>query len=168
MSKFEPLPREKLPKDLHEFPDLIANELYLYRAVRRAPARIFNDTYENSLGKKRKTKTVAFHLPHVAIFFARAAAEGVIGNLAYAALCKLIERIRHSKSELFPTKLRFETVVSRVTYNSVRRDRHPDSNPSKAITERIESKIETQYRLIVLLKREPSIRRRNKPKRKAD
>jgi hypothetical protein len=98
--KFEGMPMSSFPKDLQKFPDFVASELYNYRVVSRGPARVFNLEYENSLRAARGGhKTVAFHVHDVALFFAKAAAEGVVGNLAYAALVKAVSALRRPRKE---------------------------------------------------------------------
>ena len=158
MSLSEPMPRDHFPKALQIFPDPVASELYRYRVVGRGPARIFCQEYEDKLRANYWTKRVAFCLPGIIHFFAAVAAQGIIGNFAWAAVCKLASRIRLPKREFFPVKLQFEIVISRTTYNGLRRKRHPDIRPSQAIAPKAESKLETQYRLMVLLKKTEAAR----------
>jgi hypothetical protein len=167
MMKFEPMPMDKFPKDLQQYPGPLASELYSYRAISRGPAKFFNEEYEDVLRRKLNKKRIAFHLPQaVLFFFCKAAAEGVVGNLAYAALCKLVNRIRTPMKEFFGSGVQFETVISRTTYNRLKRARHPVPQPSKPITASIESKVETQYRLMVVLK--PTTPRKRVSKTKKD
>jgi hypothetical protein len=109
------MPREHFPKKLQIYPDQIASELYRYRVVGRGPARIFYQEYEDKLRANHGRKRVAFCLPGIINFFATVAAQGIIGNFAWAAVCKLASRIRLPKRELFPVKLQFEVVISRTT-----------------------------------------------------
>ncbi len=87
----------------------------------------------------------------VLYFFAVAAAQGVAGNLAYGALCRLVRAIRKPKQEIGSRELRFETVVSRKTYNRLRREEHPLAKACREPAS-ITSKLETKYKLMVTLR----------------
>ena len=100
MTKFEPMPRNSFPKDLQQFPDLVASEIYKYQAVSRGPARIFNIEYENTLRDPTDKKKRAFCLPAIVLFFAKAAAEGVIGGFAYAAVVKAVSTVRKTHKRI--------------------------------------------------------------------
>ena len=151
--KFEPIPKKALPKALHIFPEVVAMEMYAYRAVERGPARICYQEYEDSERAKMGKQHVAFRVHDVVLFFAMAAGAGVIGNLAYATLMGIVDRIRRPSKEIGGEHLRLETVVSRRTYNRVRRENHPNTKPSRQREAIVERKLETQYRLMVRLKR---------------
>jgi hypothetical protein len=152
--EFEPIPREALPKDLRHFPDIWAMETYAYRSVRRGPARIFYKDYEDSRRAEMGKQHVAFRVHDIVLFFATAAGSGVIGNLAYAALVSIINRIRRPRKEVGGDNLRLEAVVSRQSYNRLRRKYHPDEKASRQREEAVERKLQTQYKLIVKLKRD--------------
>ena len=96
---------------------------------------------------------VAFRVHDVVLFFATAAGAGVIGNLAYAALVGIVNRIRRPRREIGGEQLQLEAVVSRRAYNRVRRQNHPNTKPTRQRQATVERKLETQYRLIVKLKR---------------
>jgi hypothetical protein len=127
--KFEPIPRDTLPKDLQKYPDLLAREVYSYRVVSRGPARIFHQEYEDHLRAKLGNKKVAFSLHDIILFLAATAGSGVIQNLSYDALKALVSRIRKPKREFTGGKAKFELVVSRRSYNRLRKEKHPDSSP---------------------------------------
>jgi hypothetical protein len=163
MPKLEPMPTHAFPKDLRNLPDVVASELYRYRAVERGLAHTFYMEYENSLrakaategvvGSVKRGKNVAFCLADVVNFFAKAAAEGVVGNIAFLVLVKAIGALRKPKQEIMGRGLRFEAVVSRRTYNRRRRAHHPEKKASRALAPKLQEKLETQYRLIVKLTR---------------
>jgi hypothetical protein len=154
--KLQPIPRNALPKSLRQFPDLLASELYRYRAVERGPAHAFYQHYEKSrLAQFPDRSHVAFRFHDIIIFFARAAGEGVIGNIAYASLGKAIKAIRKPKQELFNANVSFEAFLSRSSYNRVRKVHNETTIPiQRTLTTEFEAKLETQYRLMVMLKRE--------------
>jgi hypothetical protein len=155
MAKLEPMLKLAFPKDLRDLPDAVASEIYRYRVVGRGPARVFYKEYEDSLRARLGEKEVAFRLHDLIFFFAKAAAEGVVGNLAFSVLAKAINALRKPKQELGGNELRFEAEVSRRTYNHVRREHHPDAKPSRALSSKLEEKLETQYRLMVKLTHTP-------------
>lgn len=155
MNAYESLPRESLPKDLRDLPDLVAREIYLYRAVSRGPARQFVKEIEDSQREKIGSAEVAFHLHNVVLYFARIAGEG-IGNLAYAVVSRVVQRIRRPKKESFGGNLVFETTISKKTYKRLREEKHPHTRPALKATPVFEENAETQYKLMVALKRTPS------------
>lgn len=151
--ELEPIPRDLLPKALRGFPDLVAMEMYAYRAVGRRPARIFYKEYEDSLRAKAGRKT-RFRVSDLVLFLAGVAGTGIIQNLAYDVLKILVKKIRRPKSEFPSSEVRFEAVISRRTYNRVRRENHPGKASRKEVSEEVEQELEIQYRLIVKLTRE--------------
>jgi hypothetical protein len=153
--EFEPIPRDLLPKSLREFPDFVAMESYAYRAVGRGPARIFYEEYEDALRGGRGNKRVAFRVSDIVLFFASAAASGVIGNLAYAAVMTAVRKVRRPKKEFENGAVSFDAVVSRKTYNSARREKHPGKASRKRAPKQVEQELETEYRLTVKLTRNP-------------
>jgi len=155
MPSFEPLPRHLLPKDLRNLTDVAARELYMYRTVSRAPARLFVEDIEASLREEGETAaTVAFHLHEVVLYLAKIAGEGVIGNLAYAAVAKTIQAVRRPSQEILAGgKLQFETIISKKTYKRLRLERHPLTRPLLNVPPAFEEKSEKEYRLMVTLKR---------------
>jgi hypothetical protein len=155
MKLFEPLPRNLLPKDLRDLPDLAAREIYVYRAVSRAPARLFVEDIEASLQQAGETATsVVFHLHDVVLYLAKIAGEGIIGNLAYAAVGKVSRAVRLPNKELpGGGKLRFETIISRKAYKRLRIERHPLTPPILEAPPTFEERAGKEYRLMVSLKR---------------
>jgi hypothetical protein len=154
-SLLQPIPRELLPKDLQNFPDILASEQYSYRAVARGPAKKCYDQYESSARKAHFAPgvKVAFSFPDIVMFFASAAGTGIIGNIAYAALVKTIKAVRKPKKELFPRTLSFEAFISRNTYSEIRREYNERSSQGRrTVSAKVINKIETNYRLIVKLK----------------
>ena len=92
-------PRESLPKDLRDLPDLAARELYLYRAVSRALARLSVKEIKDSQRKRIGVAEAAFHLHDIVLYFAKIVGEGIIGNLAYAVVSRVIQGVRQPKNE---------------------------------------------------------------------
>jgi hypothetical protein len=175
--RFEPMPREKLPKSLRGYPDLLASEEYRYRLVSKGLARHLYLDYEDSLRAKtdrdgtvlasvsmkvaRKRGAVQFALVPVAIFICATAASGIIGNLSYDALKAAVRRIRKPKREFPDKKITFESVISEKTYRRHRLEAHPNSLPSRTVSVELEQQLEMQYRLSVILTQDPP-RRPNK------
>jgi hypothetical protein len=155
MSPYEPLPRELLPKDLRDLPDVIAHELYVYRAVSRDPARLFMKEIEDSQREGMEGATVAFRLHDIVLYFARIAGEGIIGNLAYATVSRVVRAVRRPNKEILGTNLLFETTISKTTYKRLREKTHPLTRPALKATPTFEEKAEKQYKLMVTLKRTP-------------
>jgi hypothetical protein len=152
--EFEPIPRDSLPKALQRLPDPVAMEMYAYRVVGREPARTFYKEYENSLRARTGKKTrVAFRVSDLVLYLASVAGAGIIQNLAYDVLKAVVRKIRRPQKEFPASGLRFEAVVSRRTYNRVRRERHPDRASRKSASEQVEQELETKYRLTVKLRR---------------
>lgn len=152
MSKtIEPLPMQAYPKSLRYLPPVVAHELYRYRVVGRGPARVFYQEYEESLRAKHGGGRVAFSVSDIVLYFANAAAAGVIGNIAYNALMRAVTRLRKPKQELVGGSRKFELVISRRTYERLRKDKHQQGKPSRTVPPITSKKLETQYRLMVLL-----------------
>jgi hypothetical protein len=154
MNPYEPLPRESLPKDLRHLPDLVAHELYLYRAVSRGPARLFVKDIEDL--KRQGSTEAQFRLHDIVLYFARIAGEGILGNLAYAVVSRVAQAVRRPKKEISGKNLLFETTISKKTYKRIREQKHPRTRPALKATPVFEEKAETQYKLMVTLKRTPS------------
>jgi hypothetical protein len=163
MNPFEPLPREFLPKDLRRFPDVVAHELYVYRAVSRGPAAKFLLEIEAAKRKEMGVRAdeVAFRLHDVLLYFAKVAGEGVIGHLAWHTLCRIVKAIRKPTKEFPRNDLKFEIAISKKTYDRIRKEHHPGTRPTLKASPAFEEKAETQYRLMVTLKRTPSKKRTN-------
>jgi hypothetical protein len=136
------------PKSLQQFPENAARELYIYRVVRRGLPHTFYKEFED---RKRAAREVQFRFVDVVMFFAQAAAAGVIGNFTYAAIHSAIKRIRRPKQELVSGRLRFEAVVSRKTYNHVRRKKNPGRRGRETPTPELEEQLVKEYRLMVKL-----------------
>jgi len=82
------------PKSLRQYPEGSARETYIYRVVRRGLPRVFYKEYEHSREAGRQVK---FRFADLVMYFAQAAAQGVIGNLAYYAIAKAIKALRKPK-----------------------------------------------------------------------
>lgn len=139
--------RFKLPK---EFPNEWAREAYIYHVVGRGLPHVF---YKEFADRQKAGREVAFRFHDVVMFFAAAAASGVIGNFTYAAILRAIKAIRKAKQEIGGEDIKFDAVVSRKTYNRVRREKHPGKRGRQATTSELEEKVETEYRLMVHLKK---------------
>jgi len=156
MNLYESLPRKSLPKDLCHLPDLAAHELYVYRAVSRGPARLFVKEIEDSQRKRMGIAEAEFRLHDIVLYFARIAGEGIIGNLAYAVVSRIVHAVRRPKKEISGANLLFETTISKKTYKRLREEKHPRTRPALKATPIFEERAETQYKLMVTLKRTPS------------
>lgn len=139
----------------------LAHHMYLYESVRHGPARIFHNIYERR-ERRKLGGHVAFHFADIVFFCAAAAASGVIGNLTYDALKKLIARIRNPKRELIPGGA-FEHIVQRRTYNEVRTE-HNGRQRARRVTKQVEEAISLKYELMVTTKPRP--KKRKKPRKK--
>jgi len=136
------------PKSLRQYPEGSARETYIYRVVRRGLPRVFYKEYEHSREAGRQVK---FRFADLVMYFAQAAAQGVIGNLAYYAIAKAIKALRKPKQEAMGKGLRFEAVISRRTYNRLRREQHPHTGARRISTSEVDERLETEYRLMVSL-----------------
>ena len=88
------------------------------------------------------------------MFFASAAGTGIIGNIAFTALVKIINAVRTPKREFFLKTLSFEAFISRHTYSEIRRKYNEGSlQGRRTVTAKVGEKIEMNYRLIVKLKK---------------
>lgn len=118
----------KFPPDLRNLPELWARELYIHRVVGRAPASAFFREFERkrqALEKQRTGRDVAFRFADVVYFIAQAAAMGIIGNIAYDALARMTRQLINSKPQpILGRRIKFEVVVSRTTYNCLRKQKH--------------------------------------------
>jgi hypothetical protein len=148
------------PKSLRRFPENAARELYIYRVVRRRLPRVFYKEFEDRENERRiehqrvplqSGRDIEFWFVDIMMFFAQAAAQGVIGNFAYAAVLRAIKGVRKAKQELVSGGVRFEAVVSRKTYNRVRRKEHPVRRGRQTSAPELEEKLEKEYRLMVRL-----------------
>jgi hypothetical protein len=132
-----------------DLPEAVRREVHIHRSAGIGLARVFFREYKQSpAGSSR----VAFRFVDVVHFFALAAASGVVGNLAYGSLATAVRAVRKPKREIISGGVRFEAVVSRKTYNRLRRQRHPRATASRA-SSIIEDKLGTRYELMVTLKR---------------
>lgn len=96
-SAFEPMPRNSTPRDLRDLPDAAAHQVYVYRAISRGPARLFYEEIEEAAGGSEGTEEIAFRFHDLFFYFAKIAGEGVIANLAYASVCRVVNAIRQPK-----------------------------------------------------------------------
>jgi len=98
------------------------------------------------------------------MYFAQAAAQGAIGNFTFAAILWAIKRVRQPKQEVASKGIRFGAVISRKTYDRIRREKNPGKRSRQIPTPELEEKLEKEYRLMVSLKKTTGKRL---PKRKA-
>jgi hypothetical protein len=155
------LPRDFLPKDLQDLPDVAAHEIYIYRAVSRGPAHAFCEDIEKTERRRIGIKEAAFRLHDVVLYFAQVAGEGVIKNLAYSVVSRIVDAIRKPRKEIGKVR-RFEAVISKKTYRRLRLKQHPGTRPTLKTPATFEEEAETQYKLMVTLKRTPSKNRSTK------
>jgi hypothetical protein len=139
----------EFPKNLRRYPEVAARELYIYRVVRRGLPHVFYKDYED---RRKAGRQVAFRFHDIVMFFAAAAASGVIGNFTYAAILRAVRSVRKHKQEAMGDAGRFEEVVLRKTYNRIRREKHHGKRGRQVSTSELEEKLETEYRLMVNLK----------------
>src|ERR1700730_16678693 len=125
------MPRRDFPRDLRDLPESAAREVYIHRAVGRGLAHVFFKEHEAIQGAAHGSE-VSFRFVDIVYFFAVAAAQGIVGNLTYAALMAAIRAVREPGQEIGSGGLRFEAVVSRRTYNRVRRQTHGSAKASRA------------------------------------
>jgi hypothetical protein len=164
--------RLEFPKSLRQYPEVLAREFYIYRVVGRGIPRTFYKEYED---RRKAGRQIAFRFHDIVMFFAAAAASGVIGNFAYAAIVRAINAVRKPNMEAMGKGDRFEQVVSRATYNRVRREEQPGKRALQNPTSVLEEKLEVEYRLMVNLREDKDSRkaaaiprkllRRNEPKK---
>lgn len=152
MNPYEPLPRDFLPKDLQHLSDTAAHEIYIYRAVSDGPARAFCEDIENRERRRSGLKEVEFRLLDVVLYFAKVAGEGVIGNLAYSVVSRVVHAIRKPRKE-FGKARGFEFVISKRKYRQLRLGQHPATRPTLNPPSNFIEEAETQYKLMVTLKR---------------
>ena len=138
----------QFPKNLRQYPELFARETYIYRVVRHGLPRVFYKEYEDRLRAGRKVK---FHLSNIVMFFAQAAAAGVVEGLTHAAIDRAIKAVRKPRQEVGGKGVRFGEVVLRRTYNRIRREKHYGKRGRQVPTRDVEEKLETEYRLMVNL-----------------
>ena len=141
------------PKAKREWAEALAHEIYIHDLISTPPARTFFGEFETAYRKQEGAgeSEVGYRFLDVVYFFAAAAAAGVTGNLAYDSLRALVRRVRRLKQEIGTVS--FEAVVSRSTYDRVRRREHPGKAPSRSADERITHSVRKRYSLVVTLKR---------------
>ncbi len=137
------------PKLTHKLSELMSHEIYIHRAVGEGLARIFFTEFEQR-EKEAAGGNVEFRFVDAVYFFTVAAASGVLGNLAYDALKAIVRTVRRPKQEI--GSLKFEVVISRRTYNRLRRARHAGTKALRK-SAAVEKKLETEYKLMVTLER---------------
>ena len=156
-------------KSLRKYPEELARELYIYRAVGREPACVFYKEFEDRqrAHDEQPGVEVEYRFHDLVMYFAQAAAQGVIGNFAFAAILWAIRRVREPKQEIASRGIRFDAVISRKTYNRIRREKNPGKRPRKTPTQELEQKLAKEYRLMVSLKQTTEKRSPNKKARKS-
>jgi F0F1-type ATP synthase gamma subunit len=124
---------------------LLAHEVYIHKAIGKGVAAVFFNEFEERQ-KRAEGGNVEFRFHDVIYFLAVAAASGVVGNLAYNTLKKVLSIIRKPRSE--GTNVKFSYVVRRSTYEKLREKKYPNEVASTDSTG-IESQIELEYERIV-------------------
>jgi hypothetical protein len=137
-------------KTVEEYQDGYAGDGYIYRVVGRGLPRIFYKEYED---RCKAGRTVSFRFHDLVMFFAKAAAEGVIGHFTYDAIRKAIKSIRTPKQEIGGSEIRFEAIVSCKTYIRLRHDRSPGKRGRGSPTPDLEQRLTKEYGLMVRLRR---------------
>jgi hypothetical protein len=140
------------PKDLQMYPEEYAREIYIYRIVGRGLARTFYKEFEER-EKAKEEGEVEFRFVDVVMFFAKAAASGVLGRMTYDAIQKVIKSIRKPRLEFGSGGIRFEAVVSRRFDNRIRREKNSGKRADRSSSAKVAKQLETEYRLMVSLKK---------------
>lgn len=153
--------RTDFPDDLRELPEVAAREIYNYRVVGRGFPRVFYKEYEEKArqrhrrfrprgqGRYASAPHVALSVGELVLFLAAAAGMGILQNASYDLVKWLVRKLRKPKQEMVGRTTRFESVISRETYNRVRRENHPGKKALKTSTTELEQRLETKYRLMV-------------------
>ena len=153
----------RLAERSRQAPATWAGEPYIYDIVGRELPHLFYAEFED---RQVQGREVAFRFVDVVMFIAAAAASGVIGNFTYAAIANAFKNIRTPSKEIGGQGVRFEAVVSRKTYNRVRRSQHPAKNAHRVPTPELEQELETQYQMMVRLTHEKTKNKRRSAPRK--
>jgi hypothetical protein len=127
----------------------VARHNYVMNAVSRGPAKVIIAEYRE---RRRAGRNVAFSFHDLVFYFARAAAEGIIGNVAYEVVKRIATKVRIPIRELVRGDVEFLSVVPKETYKRLREKKHPGTRAALKAPKSIEEKIENQYKLIIPLK----------------
>lgn len=144
------------PPDLHGLPEPAAREIYIHRLIRKRPASIFFGEFERlqkekELQQQEGITAVEFRFVDAIYFIAQAAAAGVIGNLSYHAIASLVRAIRKPNREIGGYEIKFERVVSRKTYERLRRKKH-EGKRARTASFVMKNELKTAYVLMVTRK----------------
>jgi hypothetical protein len=129
--------------------ELLLREVYVHRAVRKSLPHIFIREHAQ-IRQAARRGSAGSRFEDAVYFFGVAAATGVRKNLTYNALADLLKAIRRPNHEISGQGLKFESVISRKTYDRQRRHRYPGAMASRNISG-IEKKLEMEYKLMVTL-----------------
>lgn len=162
--------KPEFPKGLQNLPELAAREIYKYRIVRRGLPRMIYKEYEakaqrrrvympRGAGRHARSPHFALKVSDAVLFLAAAAATGILQNFSYDVLKWLVKKIRRPKEEIDGGGTRLETVISRETYDRVRRERNVGVRAQRTTSLVVERRLERKYRLMVTL-----VDKRGKPK----
>ena len=97
-------------------------------------------------------------------WFAKAAAVGIIGNIAWDSFKRIAEKVRTRDLELFPTKLDFPSVVPKETYKKLRLKKHGSTHPKLKAPAEFEKELKLEYGAMIPRKKSNS--KENRPKKK--
>jgi hypothetical protein len=135
--------------------ELLLREAYVQRAAGRSLARVFLREHRQ-IRQAAWGRNADFRFEDAVYFFGVAAATGVRKNLTYSALADLTRAIRKPKHEISGKGLKFESVISRKTYDRQRRQMYPRAMASRNVPG-IEKKLEMEYKLMVTLSRKQQV-----------
>lgn len=147
MHGIEPFPESLLPKSMRGvYKGELARHMYRYHVVSRGPARIIIHEFDE---RKRAGRKIAFSHHDIVFYFAKVAAEGIVGNLAYDLVKRIANGVREPVRELFRPNIEFPSVVPRETYKRLRLQKNPGKRATLKVPEQFESKIENIYKALV-------------------
>jgi len=127
----------------------LLREVYVHRAARKSLPHLFIREHEQ-IRQAAKGRNAESRSEDAVYFFGVAAASGERKNLTYDALADLMRAIRRPNHEISGRGLKFESVISRETYDRQRRHRYPGAMASRNISG-IEKKLEMEYKRMVTL-----------------
>jgi len=120
----------------------LANNLYQEHLLHEYPANeLFND-YKHRVIPDDKIQPC---FPDTVYFILTAATTGIIGNITYHALKKLLSRVISGKGKIDEE---FEIIIDSEKYEKIRKSIHPKINPKLEVDIEIELKIRRRYHLL--------------------
>jgi hypothetical protein len=141
--------------DLRGLPEIAAREFYIHQVVSKSPASVLFDEFTQRQKEEERRREgitgVEFRFAGVVYFMAQTAAAGVIGNLSYKAMGALVRTVRKPKEEFSPSGITFEVVVSRKTYDALRKKRHRGKRANRS-SSAVKTELTKTYSLMVTMR----------------